>query len=672
MALSVDNPILQSLVNNQPEAGLEHFAGLTSPTPEDRLWAGQLLAVQGNTHLAAIDRFALARSEGLEDAGVLLAELQLCRGDYQQVELTLASIDRAKLEPFGLATFEMVRAKFSQANGRLRNAVEHAQVAVNLSLADPVAALFLAIYAGIAADFCSRVGQDAKVEELIGYALPRAKPVQRLWLLLTRAVARMNQGQFELAQADLNLLEVKPVSIPSDATGAEASSTVSSPAETHMPLLKSTVAYYTGQLARMRGLLDDAAIRLLEATEIARECGQREIECYAHLGLAWTATATENLTFARAHLARARHLADGLTLHAEIALAHGALLTRLNDGKALEMLEGALKGFELNENERDAGLAHLHLAEFFLRLDRTDEARAHLEQCLDARYALNCGVVFASELRALPAVIEHLSRQPTAHTKVIGYAQTMLEDWRALEHHAPAQVTLVTLGKYQLLLDGQPVRLEAGMARTVELLSFMLEFGPAKLDDLQTGVFPDQLGQLSREYIHQIRRSVSKAIPSLTLYYDKNTRIYTVQPEGVRLNWDVRGLREALAIGGEVGLRRALALFTGMFLPKSDQDWVFDLRLELEHQVCSLGLTVLQDMYKLEQHEQLIDLASRLMEVSPVQVEIGLMLVGSMLATRGQAAAVETHSMLCQRFVLKIGEVPVELASMQVIQNVLN
>jgi tetratricopeptide (TPR) repeat protein len=520
MALSVDNPILQSLVNNQPEAGLEHFAALRSPTPEDRLWAGQLLAVQGNTHLAAIDQFALARSEGLEDAGVLLAELQLCRGDYQQVELTLASIDRAKLEPFGLATFEMVRAKFSQANGRLRNAVEHAQVAVNLSLADPVAALFLAIYAGIAADFCSRVGQDAKVEELIGYALPRAKPVQRLWLLLTRAVARMNQGQFELAQADLDLLEVKPVSID------DASSSDSSPPETHMPLLKSTVAYYTGQLARMRGLLDDAASRWLEATEIARDCGQREIECYAHLGLAWTATATENLTFARAHLARARHLADGLTLHAEIALAHGALLTRLNDGKALEMLEAALKGFELNENEREAGLAHLHLAEFFLRLDRTDEARAHLEQCLDARYALNCGVVFASELRALPAVFDHLSRQPTAHTKVIGYAQTMLEDWRALEHSAPAQVSLITLGKYQLLVDGQPVRLEAGMARTVELLSFMLEFGPAKLDDLQTGVFPDQLGQLSREYIHQIRRSVSKAIPSLTLYYDKNQDLH--------------------------------------------------------------------------------------------------------------------------------------------------
>jgi two-component SAPR family response regulator len=140
----------------------------------------------------------------------------------------------------------------------------------------------------------------------------------------------------------------------------------------------------------------------------------------------------------------------------------------------------------------------------------------------------------------------------------------------------------------------------------------------------------------------------------------------------VRLNWDVRGLREALTLGGETGLRRALALFTGMFLPKSDQEWVYDLRLELEHQVCKLGLTVLQDMYKLEQHEQLIDLASRLMEVSPIQVEIGLMLVGSMLATRGQAAAVEMHSMLCQRFVLKIGEVPVEFAVPGGLNNILN
>jgi hypothetical protein len=140
----------------------------------------------------------------------------------------------------------------------------------------------------------------------------------------------------------------------------------------------------------------------------------------------------------------------------------------------------------------------------------------------------------------------------------------------------------------------------------------------------------------------------------------------------VRLNWDVRGVREAVAMGGENGLRRALALFTGSFLPRSEQEWVYDLRLELEHNIAQLGLSVLQDLEKLEEHDRIIELALRLIEVSPVQIEIGLLLIRAMLAGRGQAAAKETHAMLCQRFVAKIGEVPAEFSAPRGLENLLN
>jgi tetratricopeptide (TPR) repeat protein len=662
MALDADNPVLKLLLESDLNAGLEHFKSLQNPTPEDQFWCGQIYVLQGQT-LPALEQFGFAYRDGLEDAMVLLAGLQKENGDYSRVRTTLASVDVAKLEPVGRATFEMERSRLSCADGQLRSAAEHAEAAVYIALTDPVAVNFIGNYAAVAADLFSRSGHSAKVEELIAYALPRASSRQHPWLILTRAVAQMYEGQFDAAQKDLESLEAQNNSTSPESATIEAAA----------PSLKSTVAYYSGQLNRMQGLNEAAANHFLEATQIARDHGHKEIECYAHLGLVWLAASTDNLPFARAHLARAHALADGLTLHAELALASGALMAKNGDMQSIDMIEKAITAFELAENDRDRGLAHLHMAEALLRFDRVQEAQTHLERCVDARHALGSGAVFAAELRTLPNVFQHLSIQSAqASGKTNKYAATLLEDWRALEHYAPSQITLVTLGGYQLLIDGKAVRLEAGVPRTCELISFMLEFGPARLDDLQTGVFPEELGQLSRDYIHQIRKAVKKAIPSLHLHFEKTTRIYTVQPQGVRLNWDVRGVREAVAMGGENGLRRALALFTGSFMPRSEQEWVYDLRLELEHNIAQLGLSVLQDLEKLEEHDRIIELALRLIEVSPVQIEIGLLLIRAMLAGRGQAAAKETHAMLCQRFLAKIGEVPAEFSAPRGLENLLN
>jgi tetratricopeptide (TPR) repeat protein len=658
MALNADNPVLQALIGGDFAAGLGHFQALNAPTPEDHLWVGQILALQ-DEKLLAIEQFMLAHREGLEDAHVLVAMLQRSRGDYTQMRKTLEIIDMDKLEPFGQAMLEKERSQLGLADGHLRAAAEHAEAAVYIALADPVAIRFIGNCAASAADLLSRLGQHRRVEELIQFAAPHVSLKQHTWLILTRAVSRMHEGQFEAAQKDLETIEAQ------NDTASVGSKTA--------PSLKSTLAYYSGQLNRMQGLNDAAANHFLVATQIARDHGHREIECYAHLGLVWLAASTDNLPFARAHLARAHGLADGLTLHAELALASGALLAKNGDVQSIDMIEKAIKAFELAENDRDRGLAHLHMAEALLRFDRTVEAQTHLERCVDVRHALGSGAVFAAEMRALPNVFQHLSLQSAqASGKTKKYAATLLEDWRALEQYAPSQITLVTLGGYQLLVDGQAVRLEAGVPRTCELISFMLEFGPARLDDLQTGVFPEELGQLSRDYIHQIRKAVKKAIPSLHLHFEKTTRIYTVQPQGVRLNWDVRGVREAVAMGGENGLRRALALFTGSFLPRSEQEWVYDLRLELEHNIAQLGLSVLQDLEKLEEYDRIIELALRLIEVSPVQIEIGLLLIRAMLAGRGQAAAKETHAMLCQRFMAKIGEVPPEFFAPRGLESLLN
>jgi hypothetical protein len=143
-------------------------------------------------------------------------------------------------------------------------------------------------------------------------------------------------------------------------------------------------------------------------------------------------------------------------------------------------------------------------------------------------------------------------------------------------------VHLITLGSHQLLVNGQPVRLESGKARTCEVIAFMLEFGPAQIIDLREAIFPDRLPVLAREYFHHIRRSVSKAIPGLKFPFEPESRLYTVDASGVRLRWDVQEVRDALAFGGEAGLTRARALFTGSFMPGSELVWVQELRHELK------------------------------------------------------------------------------------------
>ena len=174
----------------------------------------------------------------------------------------------------------------------------------------------------------------------------------------------------------------------------------------------------------------------------------------------------------------------------------------------------------------------------------------------------SCGMTPAST--SAPPTLEPISLEPIS-----------------LEPTLP-DVHLVTLGSHQLLVNGEPVRLDAGRARTCEVIAFMLEFGPAQIIDLREGIFPDRLPVLARDYFHQIRKAVHKAIPGLKFPFDPAFRLYTVDSSEVRLRWDVQEVRDALALGGEVGRQRARALFSGSFMPGSELLWVQELRDELK------------------------------------------------------------------------------------------
>jgi tetratricopeptide (TPR) repeat protein len=634
MTLNATNPILNALSAGNFAAGLEQFNALEAPTPEDLMWSGQCCVLLGQP-LAGLERLLEARVRGLEDALGLIAFVYRRGGESERANTLLNAAKTDRLNPFGEALLLHEKGMLALQNGRLKIAVRHLDQAFEIALIDPITGSFMGSIATSAADALSRLGRDARMLAVVAHALPTASPPQRAQLLLMRAFSFMYAGKLREAERDL------------EETRTNNSSAILPPME----------KYTFGVLRRFQGSNQDAAQHFLESAALARAQDQPEIEFYAEIALSRLSTGQDEIMTARAHLARARGLADGMQMHAELALAHGALLVRVDDAEAMSVLEQAVAGFEELENERDLALAHLHLAEAHLRADREPQAKQHLTQVADARHTLGSGGAFAAELRALPHVFEWLASQPI-HANP--YTEILLEDWRALDAE-PAQVTITSLGGVGLSMDGVPVRLESGLLRTVEVLTFLLVRGEQGIERIQSEVFEDESPEHSRAYIHNIKRSIKKSLPRLAIQFDKVRRKYAVQATGIRLYWDVAVVRDALRSDDESGLRRALGLYTGPFLPNTDTHWAIDVRLELEGALARVGLRVLIELEHARRYQECIGLAERLLEVHPLDVSVAVVLVRCTLKMFGVLEAQQALDRIKSKFMSLIGDVPEEL-----------
>lgn len=633
------NAILNCLTAGQFADGLCEYAAHADPGPEDDLWAGQCLVLLGR-RVEGLALLGRARARGEEDAGALAAVAHRFGGEVARAGEVLDSLRPARLSAFGEAVAGRERGMLLLHAGRPREALPLLQRAWDTATGDALTRRFLGSISAALSLVLSELGRDASAVNHVNLALPQVSPPQRAPLLWTRALSRMHTGQFADAEADLDAVAALQPS--SDAA----------------PLLH----YYRGLLAHLRGREAEAEGEYTRSA--AQATLQPETEFHARLRLGALATARDDPVAARQHLARAGGLlhggqAGGLRMEALLALRRGALLVRTHDPQGRALLERARRGFEALGLERDLGLAHLHLAEAGLRGGDVKAAHEHLTLAADLRHAHGSGTVLAAELRALPAVFEYLRGADHA-----AYLGVLWQDAGALEVHLPATLTLTTLGRHGLTFAGQRVRLNIGMARTVELLAFLLERGEASLEALQTHVFEGHDPRQARDYLHVARNALGKALPGLGVPFDRVRRVYRVQPCGVRLCWDVQELRQALRLGGESGLRRALDLYTGRFLPEADTAWAAGLRDELEWSLLRLGLETLETLHRQGQHAECVTLAPRLLEIHPLDVGVSALLVRALHPLRGAGAARQELERVSQVFVRELGEVPEALRAL--------
>ncbi len=645
------NAVLDALLRGEFLEAVAAFESLETRLPLERVFAGAALLALSQS-LRALEQFIEAKNGGLEDAAPLVATVYRLAGSFDQAQLSLNEVRVEKLNAFGQALYEREIGLLELRNGRARVACQHLERAFRIGLSDPAAKVFQADFAKSLCHVYSAIGNDAKLLEVIEFALPRASVGVHVRLLLDRAIGLTNTGRFMEAEQQFDEL-----------------------ATANNPSALALISYYRAHLERVRGLNVSAAEGFTRAALQARESGQAEVEAFAELGLSRIATMLDDEPLARAHLSRARARAEGVQLHAELAFAQGALLARLRDAKGVEILEAALEGFDQLGLERDAGLVQLHLAEAYLRRGEAIRARVHLECAVDARHACGSGSLFAAELRALPAVFDLLAtalgqtvveiRSDRARQKFDAYTRVLLEDWRTLETQAPAQVTLTTLGGVDLRVDGVRPRLESGLSRTVTMVAFLADRGRAGVNELIGAVFEEDSPASARRYIQSIRSSLKRTLPTLSIPFDEHTRTYSLRPVGVRLAWDVTSLREAVSLGNEAGLRAALGLYTGAFLPQAESDWAFGLRHELQNAVSRLGLSVLEKLRTQGELDKCIDLSERLLEINPLDVPVVMLLIDALTEVRGVTQARQRLGAARARFMHEIGDVPEDVLALE-------
>jgi tetratricopeptide (TPR) repeat protein len=644
--LDAKNAILEQYLAGHDQEAFERYETLERPTAEDHLWAAQCLLAL-NRPVEALQCNVKARTLGLEDAGTYEA-LALCvMGEVDRAEQTLDALEVDHLTAFGRAVMNRHRGTIALMRGQYRQALPLFERAWTLAERDALGSRMLASFTGSLAFTLSKLGRDAQALQYLNRALEDASEAQRPRLLSLRTLAHLYSGALSAAKSDLEHLE-----------RLEAEHQTQTVSLTHRH-------YLYGLLARARGLLGEAVQHWTESAAQAKSNGEQEFEFYAMLNLASVQTSLEQHSTARGLLSRARALAQNLQQHALLGLRHGALLARFSNPESMResirVLETTLQAFEDLASECEAGLTHLHLAETHFRLEQTSPEHTrhgleHLSRAVDARHALGSGVAFAIELQHLPVTLEVLHAQAPD-----SYVTALLEDVRVFDADVAYLIEICSLGQYGIRMNTRSIKLEHGASRTIEMITFLMERKRATLEELQTNLFDGVSDVRARNHIHVIRNSLAKVLPGVSVPFERVSKTYSLSHPGLRLKCDALEVKRSLTSQSEFGIRQALRQYSGAFLPDAESDWASEYRRDLEWRVVSSGLRSVEDLFARNRFEACAELAERLLELTPTNEGLAIMLIRSLRELHGVLMARERLEGLKQAFASQLGEVPAAL-----------
>ncbi|MFC5846865.1 transcriptional regulator, SARP family protein [Deinococcus petrolearius] len=624
------HPLFREIQAGRFQRGLDLYAQIARPSPDDQRWAGYCLFSLGQL-LPARDLLRRAQAQGCDAAGLELAMVLRHLGETEEAARQLAAVPLGRLAPLDRIYAQRERAAALLAAGPPRPAVEALEQAWAELLALGEAGTPLRPGVSQLLGYAhALLGRTARSAYYLEQALGETQGVRRVTPLHVRAQVHLYAGRLSLARQDLAAAQEWLGGLP----GA-----------------RGHHAYLQGLTDRAQGGWEEAATQFARGARLAEEGSDPTTEALCELGQAAVWTAQGQFARAGSHLGRAAHLPATPWLGALGALRRGAWHAAQGQaGAALPLLEEARQTFAALGTLREQAWADLHLGAALLA-QAPDLARAALERAQQARHALGSGAALLPELRLLPVLGAFLTRLPAGDPLTV-----FLADRQAARCVTPLSLRLRTLGPGGLLVDGRPQRL--GMRRTLELLAFLTLRGAQPRSAILNALWTDDDPRRATNYLHQCRKELAELVPGLEVRHDRASGLYAVHSADAPLSCDVLEIQRALSGAPEDEQVRAIHAYAGAFLPESGSAWVGEEREQLEWSVVRAGLELMARWSEAGEYEKCASLARRLLEVAPSDEGLVEYLVQATLQLQGRAAAQRTLHELALRAARELDELP--------------
>lgn len=630
MLLSVPHPLFREIQAGRFQRGLDLYAQVAQPSPDDQRWAGYCLFSLGQL-LPARDLLRLAQARGCDAAGLELAMVLRHLGETEEAARQLAAVPLDRLAPLDRIYAQREQAAAQLAAGQPRRACQGLEQAWAdlLALGEGGAPLRLGV-SQLLGYAHALLGHTARTTYYLDQALEEAQGVRRIAPLHIRAQVHLYAGNLTQARQDLTAAGEWLDGLPS--AGAHH-------------------AYIGGLTDRAQGSWDAAAAHFARGASLARESSDPTNEALCELGQASVWTVQGQFGRAEGHLDRAAHLPATPWLGALGHLRRGAWHAAQGaTAQALPLLEEARQTFASLGTLREQAWADLHLGAAQLA-GTPGPARVALGRAQQARHALGSGAALLPELRLLPALGAFLTRLPAGDPLTV-----FLADRQAAHCVTPLSLRLRTLGEAGLLVDGRPQRL--GMKRTLELLAFLTLRGAQPRSAILNALWTDDDPRRATNYLHQCRKELAELVPGLQVVHERATGHYRVQSADAPLSCDVLDIQQALSGAPEDEQVRAVHAYVGTFLPESGSAWACEEREQLEWSVICTGLELMARWSEAGEYEKCASLARRLLEVAPSDEGLVEYLVQATLQLQGRAAAQRTLHELALRASRELDELP--------------
>jgi LuxR family maltose regulon positive regulatory protein len=355
-------------------------------------------------------------------------------------------------------------------------------------------------------------------------------------------------------------------------------------------------------LARSRGGLDRAHDLLDSAVRSAQEGGSDYERGLCQLGAGRLALAEGHTPEALTHLREAVRHFDGGGQQVESARAHLYLALACHAAK-----------------DEEATLAHLDRA---FRRASTQESQ-HILVTAGRETAM-----LLEALRDHPAVgqqVRRLLRRIAQFERHIPALRRRLRQRIVAVSAPPPRLTIQTLGRSQVRLDGKPVTASEWQSRKiVRDLFFLLLAHPDGLTREEVGVVfwpdssPSQVTMRFKNTIYRLRRALGQDVVLL------NDNLYQFN-RSLDFEYDVELFLEKLGQAQTTsdpneqagGYREAVDLYTGPYLPDMDGPWVWPERERLWQAYVEAILKLTEFYLTMGEYETVLDYCRRVLAEDP-------------------------------------------------------